>query len=297
MFNYEKSGLESESKKYTSRITLSFRRHGDKEKLKEGQTDQQIELTPKGRDQAISKANPDVDIHQAVAYGSPRVRSQQTASYEMAGAFEEITGDESYEDLKSKLNQGLKYGSKLGADVRLDFPEKPGSQYVTEIKQSFADGHLLDYLVNSSDRRAAELGDDFSYTYTREAAGIAKILEKYLKIASQWEKLSKNERENQHGEYSDTLERYMGTHASVGESFLAKMIEVTKGVEARNQFVQALGGKNFDVAEGFTVEIRNHGEADPTVRISYKKEVPNSQPYTFDEDVPLELIHKIAAMA
>src|SRR5258708_1764632 len=147
----------------------------------------------------MAAANPEVNIDQAVAFGSPRIRSQQTAGYEMAGTLDEITGNESYEELKTKLKTGLEYGSKLGTDVRLDFPEKSGSPYAKEIKQAFADGYLLKYLVNDSDRRAVELGDDVSYTYSREAAGLAKILEKYLKIAPQWEQLSKGERAGQTG--------------------------------------------------------------------------------------------------
>ncbi len=299
MNDRESSSLEMEPKEYSSRIVLSFRRHGDKKKLKEGQIDAEIELTAKGREQAMASANPDVSMDQAVAFGSPRVRSQQTAGYEMGGSLEEITGNENYEELKTKLNSGLKYGSKLGTDVRLDFPEQPGSAYVKEVRQSFADGHPLTYLVNDSDRRAAELGDNVSYTYGREAAGIAQILEKYLKVAPQWEQLYKNERTEQTGTYSDTLERYMGTHASVGESFLAKLLEVTKGTEERDRFVEALGGKSFDVAEGFAVEIRNHGAGEPSLHVTYRKENKDSNkpPYIFDEDIPLEAINKIAAGA
>ncbi len=296
MLSREGAGREREAKEYSSRIVLSFRRHADKARPTEGQPDQLLEVSPKGREQAMAAANPDANIEQAVAFGSPRVRSQQTAGYEMAGTYEEITGDENYEALKAKLNAGLKYGTKLGQDVRLDYPEQQGSAYLKEVKQAIGDGQLFKYLVDNSDRRAAELGDEVTYTYSRQAAGVAQILEKYLKIAPQWQQLSKYQRPGQAMFYSDTLERYMGTHATVGESFLAKVIEATKGVAARNKFVAALGGKHFDVAEGFTVEIKNHSNTEPTLHIKYLREnkEQGQEPFVFDADVPLEIIHQIA---
>ena len=62
------------------------------------------------------------DLNQAVAFGSPRKRAQQTSAYAMAGkSLDTITGSESLEELKEKIDKDLKVGSKIGSDPRLDF--------------------------------------------------------------------------------------------------------------------------------------------------------------------------------
>jgi len=47
----------------------------------------------------------------------------------------------------------------------------------------------------------------------------------------------------------------LGSHLSVTESFLAKIIENTKGVAERDSFVAALGNQGFGFVEGYDVKI------------------------------------------
>ena len=61
------------------------------------------------------------------------------------------------------------------------------------------------------------------------------------------------------------------------ESFLAKLIEKTKGIKERDRFVQALNNQGFDYAEGFDVEIRNKESGEPIIHISYKKKRTGKQ--------------------
>ena len=71
------------------------------------------------------------DINQSMAFGSPRKRTQETASLIMSGKLEEITGTETLEELKEKLDKDLplKSGSKIRVDGRLNFEADFTSDY------------------------------------------------------------------------------------------------------------------------------------------------------------------------
>ena len=291
MKNFESIQAAESSEKYTSKIELSFFRHGEKENNK-SKSDFDIELTPTGKKQAVDKSATK-NIEQSVAFGSPRARAQETAAFVMSGKREEIAGDESLEELREKLNTGLNKGSKIAIDKRLDFTLDGSSEYKEKAYTAFKKGEWLRFLVEKSDNLAEEIGDETSFTYSRGASSIASIIEKYIKIAKRWDELVQDEQK----EYSDTLERFFGTHQGVNESFLAKVIEITKGMEERDKFVQILNNQGFDFTEGFEVGILNKGADEPIVRVKYKKEVGEDGKkkvvFEFDEEIPFEIIEKI----
>jgi hypothetical protein len=264
---------------YSSKIELRFFRHGEK-KEEEEKYDHEIGLTEKAKERAMEKSQTK-NIKQSVAFGSKRTRAQEQAGFEMAGGQEEITGKESLEELKEKLNKDLKVGSKLGIDKKLDFDADWESPYGQQLD---AAEDFLSFLIEKSDRLAQELGDKNSFTYSRGAANVANIIDKYLKIAPIWDKLIQEKQKK----YTDTLERFLGSHQGVGESFLAKAIEKTKGKQERSKFVQALDNEGFDYAEGFDIEILNKGTETPKIYIMYKK-----GEFEFDEIVPKEIIDEI----
>lgn len=55
------------------------------------------------------------------------------------------------------------------------------------------------------------------------------------------------------------MERYLGTHAGISESFVAKILEKTKGIDERDAFVKNLGS-SFKETEGMRIEIVNKGK-------------------------------------
>lgn len=286
--------VEREGKSYTSREVLHLMRHDEREKLLPGQEDSVSPLTSKGRKHVHSESSPETNIRQSVAFGSPRIRAQETAARAMTGGLEEITGEESFDELKQKLDQEFKdgLGSKIGVDARLDSVQDRNTPYGERMVQAYRENRFLEALVQESDDLAVELGDDSGVTYTRGAQNVAQIIEKYLNIAPRWDKLVNNS----DSDYSDTLERFFGSHQGLFESFLAKVLEKLKGVEERDRFVRALKGSGFDYSEGYNVEILNHGDAGPTVRFSYRheNELDPENSFFFDEEVPVELIREIA---
>lgn len=285
--NFER---ELSPEEYTSCIVLYFMRHGDRERRQEGLMDCDVELTPEGRKQAQGQSQK-TNLKQAVAFGSSRDRTQQTAGFVMAGKESEITGEESLKELKNKLDKDLKLGSKIGSDERLDHFEKPGSKYTEELLRRIVDGEPpLKLIVEESDEMAKEFGDMESLTYSKAASNVASIIGKYLKVSETWDRLVQNS-ENQ---YDETLERFLGSHQTISESFLSKVIDKTRGREERDEFIDTLGdGEGFGFVEGFKVEILRNDLEEPEIKIKFEKEKDGEIIFEFDEVVDREIIDEI----
>ncbi len=280
---------------YTSRELLHFFRHDDKEKDPE-KSDEHMRLTPSGRIHAHEQASIDTNINQSVAFGSPRERAQETAGHIMAGGDEQITGNETLEELKSKLDAELGVGSKIGSDRRLDFTVTKGTVVGDGCLTAYGEKRTLEWLVNDSDKLAAENNDTENTTYSKAAKQVAEIVLKYLKIAPRWDKLVES------GKYNDkTLERFLGSHQSILESFLAKVVEITKGIEERDRLVGALNKEGFGFSEGFEVEIRNKGSEQPILHLKFRRENSDkldddpTKTFEFDENIATEVIEQITS--
>jgi len=280
-----------ENPEIKSVIELRFFRHSINEK-NPSKTDQNIELTSEGKEYSTELSEEDTDIRQSIAFGSPRKRTQETAMFVMSGQENEIAGNENFDELKAKLNQDLKVGSKIGIDENLDFKEDQNSEYYKELVASFSKGEYLKYLVEQSDKRAKELGDDHTATYTRQAQQVARIIKKYGTIVPRWTELVA---ENP-AKYTKLLERFMGTHQGVAESFLAKLMEVySSDTELRDKFVASLNNNGFDFVEGFKIYLADASKPYPRIMVEYKHNDPKdlSKNFEFSKEVNYEIIDEI----
>lgn len=290
MFEKQKNFENIEQvKDYTSKIELVFIRHDEKENDK-AKSDEEVRLTPAGRMHAKEKAAQN-DTSQSIAFGSPRKRAQEMAGLVMSGKSEGITGTETLEELKEKLDKDLplKSGSKIRVDDRLNFEIDFTSNYGKKALEAAKSGKYLKFLVEESDDLAKKEEDDKTSTYTTQARNIAFVIQKYYNIAPRFNELVQNESKN----YEDTMKRFFGSHQGVLESFLAKLIEKTKGVEERDKFVQALNNQGFDYAEGFDIEIKNKESDEPSIHISYKKEKEGETTFEYDEDIDKDMLSEI----
>ena len=274
---------------FSSRIKLRFMRHDEKENDPK-KSDYDIELTSKGRQHAKAQSE-EVNLAQSVAFCSPRLRTQETAGFVMTGHRDEIIGDESFTQLREKVDRDINYGSKINVDPKLDFTLQENGRYFDEMLGYFKKGELMKFLVEKSDELARESGDNVSSTYSSMAASVASIILKYCGVAKRWDELVNDEEKH----YDKTLNRFLATHQGVQESFLAKVIERLKGQGERNRFVTVLKNKGFDYAEGFETEVITISGQEPIIHVSYKKvgDSPEKS-FEFDENVPLSLIKDIA---
>lgn len=290
MFEKQKNFENKETiKDYTSKIELFFMRHDEKEKDKT-KSDEEIELTLKGKIHAKEKAWQN-DISQSMAFGSARKRTQETAGLIMSGKLDGITGKETLEELKEKLDKDLllKSGSKIRVDDRLNFEADFSSNYGKKALEAYESGKYLKFLVEESDNLAKEENDDKSSTYATQAQAIASIVQKYYGISPRFNEIVQDKNKN----YKDTLKRFFGSHQGVLECFLAKIIEKTKGIEERDKFVQILNNQGFDYAEGFDIEIKNKESGEPTIHISYKKEKEGETIFEYNEDVDKRVLSEM----
>ena len=288
-----------QEKRISSVIELQIFRHGDKEK-DPTKTDEEILLTESGRLQAnrvgqerAGERSADEGLSQSVTKGSRRKRTKDTGVHVMGGAAKLTTGTETFDEIKAKFDQGLKYGSKIGTDDRLNFDIDESTPFGAKAMEEFKAGRYLRFIVEQSDALAESLHDEKAEPYSKTASKIAELIEGYIRSAPRWDKLANDPSKH----YEDTLRRYLGTHQGIGESFIAKLIEETKGIEGpegRNAFVSALDNKGFGFVEGFNVRIETDNAGKRTVRISYEKPADAKQPgFKFDEVVPEEVIQRM----
>lgn len=257
----ETSYSPEKEKQIVTKIILEFMRHGEKESDKT-KSDEEVRLTEKGRKMAQDKGRaiePQKEV--ALAWGSPKKRTQETALHVM---LPEIDDNASLEEMEQIIAQEQKIGKKLIEDERLNF-DLSGPEG-KEMFDAFKAGQYLQYLIEKSDQRAIELGDKTSSTYSRYAGNIAEILNRYSKIGDNFNRIAS--KKDDYEEFGNQLERYLASHQGVVEGFTAKVLEKTQGAEKRNEFIKSLGG-GFKEAEGIHVEVINNGN-EQKISIAYK---------------------------
>jgi len=176
-------------------------------------------------------------------------------------------------------------------DRRLGFGLK-NPEYKAAVMEASKNKSLLKFMVEKSDQMAEAVGDTESSTYSRAAANIAEVLKKYVRIAGKFDQLAQDPAK----QYDKVMERFLGSHASIVDSFLCKAVEKIKGTRERDKLVAALGeGEGFKTAEGYEVSIDSlSGQDQPRVRLKFSRE--NDDPeksYELDEEVPLEVLDDI----
>jgi hypothetical protein len=112
-----------------------------------------------------------------------------------------------------------------------------------------------------------------------------------MTIAPRFDQIVSDEEKKE--KYSDTLERFMGSHAGVIDVFLCKVVEKLKGIEERNKLVESLANSGFNFAEGFDVEI-DVINGEPQMRIKYSKpKDERGEAFEIDEVVPHEILEQM----
>ncbi len=236
-------------------IRLEIFRHDQPAPAAPGEKDEQRRLTPQGREHAqqVGKEKKPL-VSMGLAYASPRDRAQETA-YRQLLANESFTGAEaSLDDLKAAVEKALPFGNKLIVSENLNYQVSHNPEFAKAWGVAYNEGRLLAFLLEQSDAVARENNDLADYSYSRSAANVAEIVKKYVGIEPVWQRVyGQNEQKYQ---ANTEMQRFLGTHQSIGETFLLKVIEKTQGRDAALKFIEQLPNKNgFDVSEGFSVNI------------------------------------------
>jgi hypothetical protein len=268
MFNSFKFTPEKQAeaeKPLTTEIKLEIFRHSKKEN-DPNRLNSELLLTPEGRELAHDKGlkmNPDINV--AVAGASPMDRTAETAMLIMGANEENIGVNDSLEEMDKKISEEIKVGKKIYRDERLAF--NLDGPIEAEGMAAFKAGRYMDWLANESDMLAITKGDNISTTYLRQAGNIAEIVDKYSKVGNNFNRLA-IDKKKEGEEFPSHLERYLATHQSVAEPFLAEVIKEQSGAKARDEFIADL--KNgWTETEGIHINILNKGQ-EQTIKLAYQ---------------------------
>ena len=283
----QQPSFESKESQRNGVIKLHFFRHSIKAK-DDSVEDNDLPLSKEGRDLAKSMADTNTNIDQSIAYGSPRVRTQETSMLKMVGDSIGDLDDVDVVEMRERLDEGRTFGSKLGIDDDLDFKDSEVSKEISdELGNAYNEGTYVQYIVEKSDQRLQETGQEDKEGYTKKAAKIASIIERYTRSLSRWDQLV-----NEKTDYKPELERFFGTHQGIPESFLAKVIEKTKGIEERGVFLETMKKGGFDFVEGFDITIDSSKHDNIRIVIDFV----GKDGYEFHEEISEEDLHNIAEM-
>lgn len=257
----------------TSQIRLEFLRHDQREPATKEQGDGDSLLTREGRRHAkeigqIKSPNPNIGL----VYGSPRVRAQETAMRQLFAGEEWLDESTSAPEMNKRIGSQLSYGKKVVVSDKLDFRTNVNPKFAEIYGKHYSvTKDTVPFLYYESDRLVRELKDAGDYSYTRLAANVADMIKKYIKVLPQWKKILENNSEKYKG--VNELQRFLGTHSTVCESFLLKIIEKTEGGDAAKKFIDDLPDKNgIDFSDGISVVIVLKDEA-VVVRVSFHDKV------------------------
>jgi hypothetical protein len=268
MFNPFKFTPEKQAeaeKPLETEVRLEIFRHSKKEN-DPNRPNSELLLTPEGRELAHEKGlqmNPDINV--SVAGASPMDRTAETAMLIMGANEEKIGVRDSLEEMDKKIFEEIKIGKKIYRDERLGF--SLDGPIEAEGMAAFKAGKYMDWLANESDMLAIKKGDLVSTTYLRQAGNIAEMVDKYTKVGNNFNRLAIDKKKTGE-EFPAHLERYLATHQSVTEPFLAEVLKEQEGAKARDEFIVDL--KNgWAETEGIHINILNKGQ-EQTIKLTYQ---------------------------
>lgn len=276
-----------EEERYPPTIRLEIFRHDAKDTPTTAgprPNDRSVRLTPEGRRGSsaagISKQpRPEV----AIAVGSSRERSVESALRQMLAEQERMTPDMTLEEIRRMVADQLRLGRKDMTVELLDFNWDGTKQFHDQGYYRTLETHdALRWVYDDSDRVALQNHDEVSTSYSRAAGNIAEVVRKYLGVLPRWKEVT-TESPGKYERFNNELQRFLGSHQSVIECFLMKVIEKTEGRKAVEQFIESLPDKNgMGLSEGYTVIIRESGEQ-PEVVIRYGDKEWSVRPETISE--------------
>ena len=279
-------GLESRvevRKPENSLVRLKFMRHGDKES-----TGADPNLTEKGRDQAStagSEYGPRPEV--AVGHGTSRHRTEETIQRFIGVARPDVvtdsmTADEVEAAIDAEMRKEGRIGRKTIADDRLNF-EFDG-EYKVAIARALKEKRSLEFIVEDSDQIVLSTGDKKSTSLLRQAGNIAELIRNYGGgIAKGWRKACENNPE-EYKKFQYELERYLGTHAGVVESFVVKLLREKLGQPAMDEFVAAYPN-GFSELQGIQVDVEL---VDNVPKFTLTYEIPATEEGQESEDRMVE---------
>ena len=159
-----------------------------------------------------------------MAWGSMRNRAVETAMKHMLANDPRVTQDTDLATIRWMIDEELAKGQKDNYTPLLDFNWNGTERFNDEGYDSFEQKRALAFVLERSDNLVQEVGDTESTSYTRAAANIAELIQRYVLIHKNWNRIAQDN-PDKYKKYGNELQRFLGSHQQVLESFLMKIIE------------------------------------------------------------------------
>jgi hypothetical protein len=250
-----------------TKVVFELMRHGKREKHPDKALDggPELRLTPEGRAQADERGKQiNLQPEVSLAWGSPRQRSQETA-YRVMLANEDIGPDDTLEEIEAKIKEQVPYGKKMIVDKRLDFHDD--GPIAEDGKAAYHEGRYMQWVIGQSDSDAIAQHDTKSSTFTRMAGDEAEILQRYVQVGNNFNRIASKD-PGKYEKFGNLIGRPIGTHQGNVESFVAKVLEKVQGEEAKQTFLESVGG-GFAETQGVHIEIINEADGTQTISMTY----------------------------
>jgi hypothetical protein len=284
--NFENtSHVESTEKE--PHLILRIIRHGEKAggNWNPDDEDYLIPLTEEGRENAHKRHIAGAP-KQALAFGSGRVRANETAARALVGENPEIENTPEYTELEKEINKDVPLGSKIRNDERLDMAFVKQDEVHERLEER---GNEVGYL-KALDEDYVSAENSRETVYGKQVENLSDILLEHVQKATNWKRLV----EKKPGEYENTLVRYLGTHGGVLDAFVAEVLASLHGKDARADFIERFPNC-IPYAASCDIEIVP-SDNDVAIRLIMRIEgEKESEDFELNEIVPLSLIQKMSS--
>jgi len=287
--------IEQQEKIRPATIRLEIFRHDDKGSNTTADPNEDVDktlpLSKTGRKHASENGkNKNPHPETAIAYGSLRHRTIETAERQLLAHETFVKEDLSLDEINKLIGDKLRIGKKYKNTELLDFNFNGSDQFREATADHFVNKKdLLVWYLEQSDQLVENEKDQISTSYSRLAGNVATLVSKYFDAYSKWKKIV-SDNPDKYNKYDNELQRFMGTHQGVAESFLMKVIEKTNGKKEVYNFINSLKSKNgFEFGEGYSLVIsetkNNNNELTKIMSVNF-----NDKKILFDKEVLEEII-------
>ena len=270
---------EKKEKDLIPRIRLECIRHDDHDSTK---PDEKSRLNAKGREHATeSGKDRSPNSKGGFIYASPRERTLETAAREFFTKEDWISRDTSLEEILDHIM--LPVGMKYKISELLNYKTDAHPEYEEIFYKHYkGDKDVLEFIYKDSDDLVKRLNDIEDCSYSRFAANLAKLIYRYIKILDNWNRVYLNKKDEL-GEQNE-IQRFLGTHSMVLDSFLLKIIEKSDGRAAVKKFINELPSKNgiVGLGDGFSIILKQINN-ETTINICYKDNSWNVTPELIED--------------
>lgn len=277
-----------ELEKEQFRMLLHIRRHAEKDGPDDvtPEADRAMPLTVAGRGRSLELGKI-AETDSAIAVGGSLRRLRETALFASAGSDSRVDQETQLEQLRQLLDKkSVAYEKREWKIEGLEMAVAKDDPFFTNtLNPALKRRDYFKTIVAEHDKDHDAENPSKNSMYMRQAYGFAKILDFCVKASPKL-----RESYLHHGDPL-TREAFIVAQSGVTESFLAEVIDRTRGRRERDAFVAAVHN-GFSYGQGFDLEVRSKGEGRTSLMLTLTVGAGDTL-YSYRSEIPLETLAEI----